>query len=153
MKTYIKKEDGGILMHSDTYLGEDYTSPNMMHYKYLRKEIRNGHTYYIYDDSELKRAETGAKIANKVMKKGYWDGNTHTSSYYTKNGSRVTLSTSIGGNPRKNTKQDEQDKKNYKMAETYIKKHAKQKLKDIPRKIHAKGVAFVSRIIRFFRGD
>lgn len=153
MKTYSKKEDGGILMHSDTYLGEDYVSANLVHYKYLRKEVRNGHTYYIYDDSESKMGDKISEKANKVLKKGYWDGNTHTSSYYNKDGSRVTLSTSIGGSSRKNTEKDIRDQKNYKRAESFIKKHAKQKLKDIPKKIASRGVAFVSKIIRFFRGD
>lgn len=153
MKIYKRGDNGEILMHSDIYLGEDYTSPNLMHYKYLRKEYRNGHTYYIYDDSELKRAETVAKVANNVTKKGYWDGNTHTSSYYTKDGYRVTLSSNIGGSSRKNTKQDEQDKKNYKMAYAYVEKHRKQKLKDIPKRIFSRAVSFMSKVLRFFRGD
>lgn len=140
------------LYHSDTYMGKDF-SDGIKHYKYLRKYNKNGHTYYIYDESQLKRAEAKARAANEITRKGYWDGNTHTSSYYTKDGSHVTMRTSIGGRPMKNTKKNIRDKQNYMKAESYIKKHATQKLKDIPRRIHARGIAAVSRFIRFIRGD
>jgi len=50
MKVYKRGDNGEILMHSDTYLGEDYTSPNMMHWKYIKREWKNGHYVYTYED-------------------------------------------------------------------------------------------------------
>jgi hypothetical protein len=38
-------------MHSDTYLGEDYISPNLVHWKYIKKERKNGRWVYYYDES------------------------------------------------------------------------------------------------------
>ena len=38
MKIYKRGDNGEIIMHSDTYLGEEYVSPNMTHYKYIKKE-------------------------------------------------------------------------------------------------------------------
>ena len=53
MKIYKRGDNNKIIMHSDTYLGEDYTSPNMMHYKYIKKERHNGRWYYYYEDPKM----------------------------------------------------------------------------------------------------
>ena len=49
MKIYKRGDNGEFLMHSDTYLGEDYTSPNLVHWKYIKKERKNGRWVYYYD--------------------------------------------------------------------------------------------------------
>lgn len=54
MKVYIRGDNGNFLMHSDTYLGEDYISPNLVHWKYIKKEKKNGRWVYYYDDSAYK---------------------------------------------------------------------------------------------------
>jgi len=97
MKTYIKKDDGGILMHSDTYLGEDYTSSNIMHYKYIKKERKNGRWVYYYDGSlneqrDIYKGEFEygiSKEGRKALKKGYtykspYDGKTYDYKHYRK---------------------------------------------------------------------
>lgn len=145
MKTYIKKEDGGILMHSDTYLGEDYISSNLMHYKYLRKEIRNGHTYYIYDDSEMRKAQKEKNKAIDVYKNTeYVDKNR----WSNKGSHRWMLN---GGKDQ--TLKDKINEKRVKKATKTIASYYKQRIKDIPRKIHARGVSFISNLIRLIRGD
>ena len=156
MKVYKRGDNGEILMHSDTYLGEDYTSPNLVHYKYLRKEIRNGHTYYIYDDSELKRAEKVNDFAKKRLEKGYYDDGTYTSKTYNKNGTFTTTGHSyvrLDGTVRKNSVKDRLDKKIFQASEKYVVQHRKQKIKDIPKRIFSRAVSAVSKILRFFRGD
>ena len=80
MKVYKKGNNGEFLMHSDIYLGEDYTSPNMMHYKYIKKERKNGRWVYYYDgsldkernmyrDDLIYNAKNG--FIAKTTKKGY----------------------------------------------------------------------------------
>jgi hypothetical protein len=54
MKVYKRGDNGEFLMHSDTYLGEDYISPNLVHWKYIKKERKNGRWVYYYDDSAYK---------------------------------------------------------------------------------------------------
>lgn len=145
MKIYTKKDDGGILMHSDTYLGEDYTSANLVHYKYLRKEIKNGHTYYIYDDSELKKARDAKdKAMNTYKNTEYVDKDR-----WSNKGSQRWMF----GNGKDQTLKDKINERRVKKATKTITDYYKQRIKDIPRKIHARGVSFVSNIIRLFRGD
>jgi len=68
MKTYKRGDNGEILMHSDTYLGEDYTSPNLMHYKYIRKERKNGRWVYYYTDPTADALEKQQDAGNRMLK-------------------------------------------------------------------------------------
>lgn len=145
MKTYIKKDDGGILMHSDIYLGEDYVSSNLMHYKYLRKEVRNGHTYYIYDDSEMRKAQQAKNKAMDTYKNTKY---VDKEGWYNKGSNRWRF-----GGGEKQTLKDKINEKRVKKASNTILSYYKQRIKDIPRKIHARGVSFVSNLIRLIRGD
>jgi hypothetical protein len=97
MKVYKKGNNGEFLMHSDIYLGEDYTSPNMMHYKYIKKERKNGRWVYYYDGSldEQRNISKGefeygiSKENRKRLQKGYvykspYDGKTYDYKHYRK---------------------------------------------------------------------
>lgn len=67
MKVYGKDEDGNVLFHSDTYLGEDYVSSNLKHWKYIKKEKKNGRWVYYYTDAELEKAKADeAKAVNDL---------------------------------------------------------------------------------------
>jgi hypothetical protein len=68
MKVYSKGDNGEILMHSDTYLGEDYTSPNLVHYKYIKKERKNGRWVYYYDDPTEHASDKLDAAGNKMVK-------------------------------------------------------------------------------------
>ena len=137
------------LYHSDTYLGNDYTD-GIKHYKYLYKEVRNGHNYYVYKDDEMRKA---GRVANRQLKKY---GNI---SYYNKRGEHVqhypggTTTSGPGSMYYKQSKKDAMKEKKYNKAIRTYQKHTIQKLKDVPKRIHAKGIAAVSRMIMFFRGD
>lgn len=154
MKVYKRGNNGEILMHSDTYLGEDYTSPNLMHYKYLRKERRNGRWYYVYDDSEYRQAEKASDMAKQIMKRGYGGPDFHISKEY-----KGLIGTTTGhswntyGGRDKKTLQERIDKKVFDYAERFYKNHQKQKIKDIPKRIFSRAVSFVSKVLRFIRGD
>lgn len=98
MKIYTRGDNGEFLMHSDTYLGEDYTSPNMMHYKYIKKVRKNGRWVYYYDgslDQERNDIKTDLEYniksghVAKSTKKGYtykspYDGKTYDYKHYRK---------------------------------------------------------------------
>lgn len=139
------------LYHSDTYLGDDYTD-GIKHYKYLYKEVRNGHNYYVYKDDEMKKARRAAnKQFNKYGDVSYQDKDGNYVHKY-KDGSTLT---SYGRyNPKyKQSKKDAALEKNNKKAIRMKSNYNTQKIKDIPKRIHAKGIAAVSRMIMFFRGD
>ena len=86
MKIYKRGDNGEFLMHSDTYLGEDYISPNLMHWKYIKKERKNGRWVYYYDNSlnwqrDVYKGEFKSGISKegrKALKKGYTYTNPYT---------------------------------------------------------------------------
>lgn len=140
----MKKE----LYHSDTYLGQEF-SDGLKHYKYLKKvRTSSGKWRYIYDETELKKAESEInnlkKVRDKLKNKDgylkYVDKNGNT--VYKKDGSTLTM--------RGNNKQTAADKVkesiNDKIA-SLEKKHAKQKIKDIPKRIVSRGIGFVSNFL------
>jgi len=140
-------EDG--LLHSATYLGTDVTA-YLKHYKYIRKYQKNGHTYYVYDDAESKlRDKVYKNTIEKSMKseKGY----SYTNKYGQYTTHKTTNTYTIGG-MKPYYKQSTTDKAKEAFYNSY-RKHNIQKLKDIPRKIHAKGLSFISNILRRIRGD
>lgn len=68
------------LYHSDTYLGEDY-SDGIRHFKYVKKEKRNGRWVYYYSDAEYEKAKREYNNAKKDYNKA--------SSEYKKNQSQI----------------------------------------------------------------
>ena len=150
---FTKKENNS-LYHSDVYLGEDF-SDGFKHYKYLRKYVKNGHTYYVYDESQLKAHERKyEKAADYINNTSYKDehGDITFHRVDTKTGTRSTTRIgALSNSPR--TQKDIDTEKKVNRALDYMEKHSKQKIKDIPRRIHAKGIAAISRMIKFFRGD
>lgn len=50
MKKYYKNNEGSLLIHSDIYLGEDYTSKNLVHYKYIKRERKGARWLYYYEN-------------------------------------------------------------------------------------------------------
>jgi len=132
MKVYKRGDNDELLIHSDTYLGEDYISPNLVHWKYLRKEERNGYTYYVYNDSERKMHKF---LKDKSV--GYIKDTIRNN--YNRNSKTLTLN-----------KDQEREVRN---ALNMVKVYYKQAIKDIPRRIHARGLSFVSNIFKAIRGD
>lgn len=141
------------LFHSDIYLGEDY-SDGIKHYKYLKKvKTSTGKWRYIYDDSEEKKVEGQIKFLQKEYDK-LSNKKTGTYSYrqadgsnvsWFKNGSKLTTWTTIYGNKQpKQTLLDQRKAAVDRGLRTLTAQHTKQKIKDIPKKIVAKGIAAVS---------
>lgn len=71
------KKDNNVLYHSDVYLGQEF-SDGIKHWKYIKKEKKNGRWVYYYNDSDLKkykqeadRNEEALRYENK--KRGYGD--------------------------------------------------------------------------------
>lgn len=140
--------DNNGLYHSDTYLGQDY-SDGIRHYKYLKKiKTSSGKWRYIYDESELKKAQKEIDRLKGVRTKlsdkdGYLryidkDGN----SVYKKDNITMTFY----GNSKR-TKADE-----YKEGlDNKIRKketmHARQKVKDIPKRLISRGIGAVSKLL------
>ena len=50
MKIYEKDNDGNVLFYSDVYLGKDYISDSLKHWKYIRKEKHGDRWVYYYND-------------------------------------------------------------------------------------------------------
>lgn len=143
------------LCHSDVYLGKDF-SDGLKHYKYLRKYKKNGHTYYIYDESELNAHEKMAEAAaNYVNKTEYQDSRGYTVKHkIDKRGNGYTWKFgSSFSSPKEYTAKERAKEKAVNLSLEYIQKHNKQRMKDIPRRVHAKGIASISRMLKFFRGD
>lgn len=138
------------LCHSDIYLGEEFSN-GLYHYKYLKKvKSPSGKWRYIYDESELKKAEKeiqDLKTARKNMpdKDGYI-------SYINKDGDYVSKNPKTGSSIKvyDNRKQTKQDKFKENIDSNIKKKekaHARQKIKDIPKRVISKGISFVNKTI------
>lgn len=50
MKIYEKDNNGNVLFHSDVYLGKDYISDSLKHWKYIKKEKHGDRWVYYYND-------------------------------------------------------------------------------------------------------
>lgn len=75
------------LMHCDTYLGLDF-SDGIKHWKYIKKERKNGRWVYFYDDAEgrdLERKSIEAGITSAVNKYNYEQAKENTKYQYNKN--------------------------------------------------------------------
>ena len=147
----IGKKSEHELYHSDVYLGKDY-SDGIRHYKYIRKYQKNGKTYYVYDNSQEKLGDLKAKaalnIANKIGERGYIDKEGYTvHNKFDKNGitskSRRYMILAGPGSEKKRTSKDILLEKAQKKTMDIVYNHSKQKIKDIPKKIIAKGISAI----------
>ena len=146
----IGKKSEHELYHSDVYLGKDY-SDGIKHYKYIRKYQKNGKTYYVYDNTEEKlndlKAQAALKTVNAIGKDGYINSNGKRKTYSTKNG--IIYNVSERYTSKKRGIGDAAKEKASNAASDIIMKHKIQKIKDIPRKIHAKGLAAISKVMMY----
>lgn len=151
-------EEKNCLYHSEIYLGRDF-SDGIYHYKYIRKEIKNGHTYYIYDETEAKNMDRLAKQAKEerdgltyVDKKGYL----HAPGYNDYSKKPLKIKAKLDKDIAKEAYKDEENQRARVQVSVYnsvINRHKMQKIKDIPKKIYARGLATVSKIIKSIRKD
>ena len=65
---YYSRDKSNKLYHSDTYLGETYND-GLYHWKYIKKERKNGRWVYYYSDAEYDNAKNNLNIA----KNNYYD--------------------------------------------------------------------------------
>jgi len=144
----MNKKSNHELYHSDIYLGKDY-SDGIKHYKYIRKYQKNGRTYYVYDNTQEKlndiKSNAARSIGNRIGKKGYRDDDGYkVHKTYNKNGSVETWKIRFSSDKNKKaTKKDKINKNIQDKMFSIVNKHAAQKLKDIPKKIIAKGISAI----------
>ena len=159
MKVYSRGDNGEFLMHSDTYLGEDYTSPNLMHWKYIKKERVNGSwRYYYQDDLEaLKKKETLKAINNydkihdfnQVANGNYGYYKTSRKNPLSINGTKDVIA--LSGNDKKLPKiitkyTNKLEKKLKNDMEKKVSDYRRYKIKSFPRKVVGKVVAFLKNL-------
>ena len=137
------------LYHSDRYLGQDF-SDGIRHYKYLRKvRTAGGGWRYIYDESEMKTEQ--AKINALKKTRDGLSGKDGYLTYTDKHGNRVSKHkdghSMVTYGVDKQTKKDKAKETLVTKIDTLSKKHAKQKIKDIPKRAISKGIAGISNLI------
>lgn len=149
---YHSLVNGRELIHSDVYLGQEY-SDGFKHYRYLKKiKSPSGKWRYIYDESELKAEEKKINALKKSRdalrdKDGDYsyvnkDGD---SVIKTKDGATITVG-SLSAN-RKQSAKDKAKEKLYYEVDKKDKKHRKQKLKDIPKRVVSRGIGAVNKFL------
>lgn len=143
------------MMHSETYLGTDF-SDGIKHWKYLRKYKKNGHTYYVYDETEEKlnkaAADVALKTANYIGETGY----VNSKGQYVKtkiDNNMLTSSSRILGTKNKQSLIEKANEDIFNKAVERITKYKVEQIKNIPKKIISKGVAKVSSILKKLRKD
>ena len=67
MKIYEKDNDGNVLFHSDVYLGKDYISDNLKHWKYVKKEKHGDRWVYYYNDPTKNFSKDLDNSINKLI--------------------------------------------------------------------------------------
>lgn len=60
------KRSNDELFHSDSFLGEEF-SDELQHYKYIKREKKNGKWVYYYDTKELDKYNRGEAVTSKKM--------------------------------------------------------------------------------------
>lgn len=140
------------LYHSDIYLGEDY-SDGIQHFKYIKREMKNGKWVYYYKDAEYDKAKKNyskTKDAYNRESEAY----KNTKHYKDRAYEAFKKSRNPYGDQSKNKddawayaentylskqqlKKKEAAKKKYDAA---TKKYKKVKIKSIPRRAIAKGI-------------
>ena len=68
MKIYEKDNDGNILFHSDVYLGKDYISDSLKHWKYIKKEKHGDRWVYYYNDPTKNFSKDLDDSNNKLLR-------------------------------------------------------------------------------------
>lgn len=131
------------------YTGTDLISENeLRHYKYLKKvKSPSGKWRYIYDESELKRAEAAINATEKALsdKDGdmtYVDSVGRT---VTKTKSGLTITTGSLG--YKQTAKDKIKESAVKNFEKRKEQHKNQKIKDIPKRIISRGIGAINKML------
>lgn len=67
MKIYEKDNDGNVLFHSDVYLGKDYISYSLKHWKYVKKEKHGDRWVYYYNDPTKNFSKDLDNSINKLI--------------------------------------------------------------------------------------
>ena len=67
MKIYEKDNDGNVLFHSDVYLGKDYISDSLKHWKYVKKEKHGDRWVYYYNDPTKNFSKDLDNSINKLI--------------------------------------------------------------------------------------
>lgn len=62
----VKRSGEEELFHSDTFLGDEF-SDEMYHWKYIKRERKNGKWVYYYDTTELDKYDKGTTSVSKSM--------------------------------------------------------------------------------------
>lgn len=143
------------LMHSDTYLGQDYTN-GLYHWKYIKREKVNGKWRYYYKNEELEKSEA-------AVRKAETDANVKGLRYHverqntTGNGDISGALKNKRGNVYGTTLNKNYTYSGSKVEEDYIKatqkankvykENAKIRLKSIPVAIVATGVAAAKNVL------
>ena len=68
MKIYEKDNDGNVLFHSDVYLGKDYISDSLKHWKYVKKEKHGDRWVYYYNDPTKNFSKDLDNSTNKLIR-------------------------------------------------------------------------------------
>ena len=64
----VNRNNSTELFHSDVYLGQEY-SDGLRHFKYLKRERKNGKWVYYYSNEELKKASIQKNVAQLDYKR------------------------------------------------------------------------------------
>ena len=60
----MRRYNSNVLYHSDVYLGQDYSN-GIQHWKYMKREWKNGRWVYYYKDAALDKAKSKENIMRK----------------------------------------------------------------------------------------
>lgn len=140
------------LYHSEIYLGKDF-SDGFKHYKYLKKvKSANGKWRYIYDESEEKNMQKAInkeykQISDKDGNVRYRDANNKIVTKNMKSDFKLTNALTLPEVLGKRTSSDKVKEIRLNRVREAQKIHNKQKMKDIPKKILAKGVGAVGNLL------
>lgn len=70
MKIYEKDNNGNVLFHSDVYLGKDYISDSLKHWKYIKKEKHGDRWVYYYNDPTKNFSNDLDNSINEIIRIG-----------------------------------------------------------------------------------
>ncbi len=143
-------EEKGVIRHSDIYLGETYDD-GIRHWKYIRKEKKNGYTRYYYKDDEYDKAEEDFEnaVENQYRKElEFGVAAKEHSDFHEKANEDMRTSQEEARKSSQLAEKSMNKLKEYrdaaKIAEITEKKYKQTKLKTLPRRTIGKGIAAVS---------
>lgn len=155
-------EEKEYIRHSDIDLGETFdevTEEGIRHWKYIRKEKKNGYTRYYYKDDEYDKAEKDFEDAvTDQYRKGFGlaGASQERSEYYEKANSDLRISQRESKKLSELSKAESDAFKDYKhaakKAEITEKKYRQVKLKSLPRRTIGSGIAAVSTALSMLAG-